>query len=54
MFTNNEIARSTKKAIKITTDAVTRTHEASSQAGTLGQAAQGIDKVVEAITEIFE
>ena len=52
--TINEIAGNTEKAHTITNDAVTQAEKASIQVGDLGQAAQEIGKVVEAITDISE
>ena len=52
--TINEIARNAEKARSISDQAVHKAGETSSQMDGLGQAAQGIGKVVETITEISE
>ena len=52
--TIHEIAQNAEKARSISDQAVHRAGEASSQMDQLGQAAQGIGKVVETITEISE
>ncbi len=52
--TINEIARNAEKARSISDQAVQKAGEASSQMDGLGQAAMGIGKVVETITEISE
>ncbi|WP_319524899.1 methyl-accepting chemotaxis protein [uncultured Desulfosarcina sp.] len=52
--TINEIAQNAEKARSISDQAVQKAGDASSQMDELGQAAQGIGKVVETITEISE
>lgn len=52
--TINEIAQNAEKARNIADQAVHQASEASSQMNELGQAAMGIGKVVETITEISE
>ena len=52
--TINEIARNAEKARSISDQAVNKAGETSSQMDGLGQAAHGIGKVVETITEISE
>jgi methyl-accepting chemotaxis protein len=52
--TINEIARNAEKARAISDEAVHKAGETSGQMDGLGQAAQGIGKVVETITEISE
>jgi methyl-accepting chemotaxis protein len=52
--TINEIAGNAEKAHTITNEAVSQADKASEQVGDLGQAAQEIGKVVEAITDISE
>jgi methyl-accepting chemotaxis protein len=52
--TINEIANNSEKARAITGDAVTQSDDASRKIDELGQAAQGIGKVTETITEISE
>jgi methyl-accepting chemotaxis protein len=52
--TINEIARNAEKARAISDQAVIKAGETSSQMDGLGQAAEGIGKVVETITEISE
>ncbi len=52
--TINEIAQNAEKARSISDQAVHKASETSSQMDGLGQAAQGIGKVVETITEISE
>jgi methyl-accepting chemotaxis protein len=52
--TINEIARNAEKARAISDQAVHKAGETSSQMDGLGQAAEGIGKVVETITEISE
>jgi len=52
--TINEIAQNAEKARSISDQAVHKAGEASNQMDELGQAAQGIGKVVETITEISE
>jgi methyl-accepting chemotaxis protein len=52
--TINEIAQNAEKARSVSDQAVSKAGEASGQMDELGQAAQGIGKVVETITEISE
>ncbi len=52
--TINEIAQNAEKARSVSSQAVQKSSEASSQMESLGQAAVGISKVVETITEISE
>ncbi len=52
--TINEIAQNSEKAHTITEEAVRKGQKASDQVGELGQAAQDIGRVTEAITEISE
>jgi methyl-accepting chemotaxis protein len=52
--TINEIAQNAEKARSISDQAVQKAGDASNQMDELGQAAQGIGKVVETITEISE
>jgi methyl-accepting chemotaxis protein len=52
--TINEIAQHAEEARSISDQAVRKAHETSGQMDGLGQAAQGIGKVVETITEISE
>ncbi|WP_163337978.1 methyl-accepting chemotaxis protein [Desulfopila sp. IMCC35008] len=52
--TISQISENTEKAKSITVDAVQQTENASQQVGELGQAAAGIGKVLETISEISE